>query len=277
MNKENIEIKNTKSRTFCMGDLHGCHKALVQCLERSEFNYETDTLIQLGDICDGWSETYECVEELLKIKNLIPIRGNHDDEFGHWMLWGIHRVHWLHGAKATAESYIKHADRDDIRFMPNNGGYITNLTSFDIPPTHQKLFRDQDLYYVDGERNMCFVHGGFNRHISITDQSIPYIYFWDRDLWNSAMSYSCMNEESKKKNKFKMKNNFSEVFIGHTATTNWSEFNTPITTPMKAANIWNLDTGAGFNGKLTIMDVDTKEFYQSDLVRKLYPNERGRK
>lgn len=55
-------------RTFAMGDIHGAHKALVQCLERCNFNNEIDTLIQLGDVADGWSETYECVEELLKIK-----------------------------------------------------------------------------------------------------------------------------------------------------------------------------------------------------------------
>jgi len=35
---------------------------------------------------------------------------------------------------------------------------------------------------------------------------------------------------------------------------------------MKAANIYNLDTGAGHTGRLSIMDVDTKEFWQSDVV-----------
>ena len=34
-----------------------------------------------------------------------------------------------------------------------------------------------------------------------------------------------------------------------------------------------MDTGAGWNGKLTIMDVDTEEYWQSDLVESLYPNE----
>ena len=40
--------------------------------------------------------------------------------------------------------------------------------------------------------------------------------------------------------------------------------------PMHAANVWNLDTGAGHDGKLTIMDVDTKQFWQSDAVTALY-------
>ena len=37
-----------------------------------------------------------------------------------------------------------------------------------------------------------------------------------------------------------------------------------------AANIWNLDTGGGDYGKLTIMNVMKKEYWQSDLVTELY-------
>ena len=45
---------------------------------------------------------------------------------------------------------------------------------------------------------------------------------------------------------------------------------------MHAANIWNLDTGAGWDGKLTMMDVNTGEYWQSDRITELYPNEQGR-
>lgn len=48
------------------------------------------------------------------------------------------------------------------------------------------------------------------------------------------------------------------------------------TTPVKMVNIWNIDTGAAFKGPLTIMDVDTKEFWQSEPLPNLYPNEKGR-
>lgn len=45
---------------------------------------------------------------------------------------------------------------------------------------------------------------------------------------------------------------------------------------MKADIIMDLHTGFGWNGKLTIMDIDTHEYWQSDNVQKLYPNEPGR-
>lgn len=41
-------------RRFVVGDIHGAHKALVQCLERSGFNRDEDFLVSLGDLCDGW-------------------------------------------------------------------------------------------------------------------------------------------------------------------------------------------------------------------------------
>ncbi len=67
-------------RTFVIGDIHGAYKALVQVLERAGFDYENDKLISLGDVTDGWSETAESIEELMKIKNLVYIKGNHDED-----------------------------------------------------------------------------------------------------------------------------------------------------------------------------------------------------
>ena len=67
-------------KTFVIGDIHGNYRGLMQCLERSNFDYDKDTLISLGDVVDGHSESYEVVEELLKIKNLIAIKGN--DSYG---------------------------------------------------------------------------------------------------------------------------------------------------------------------------------------------------
>ena len=66
-------------RSFVIGDIHGAYPALRQCLELCKFDYNSDLLICLGDVCDGWPQVKESVEELLKIRNLIYIMGNHDD------------------------------------------------------------------------------------------------------------------------------------------------------------------------------------------------------
>lgn len=66
------------NRKLVVWDIHGWYRSFKQCLERSKFDYDNDQLICLGDIVDGWPETPEVVEELLKIKNLVLIEGNHD-------------------------------------------------------------------------------------------------------------------------------------------------------------------------------------------------------
>lgn len=55
---------------------------------------------------------------------------------------------------------------------------------------------------------------------------------------------------------------YKDIFVGHTTT---ELYNT-----LQPIHVWNIDTGAGWSGKLTIMDVDSKEYGQSDLTRDLY-------
>ena len=43
------------------------------------------------------------------------------------------------------------------------------------------------------------------------------------------------------------------------------------------ANVWNVDTGAAFKGSLTIMDVDSKQFWQSEPLPQFIPNRKGKK
>lgn len=257
-------------RTFAIGDIHGGHKALVQCLERSNFNKEEDTLIQLGDVTDGWTETYEVVEELLSIKNLIAIKGNHDQWFLQFLEGGTHPVSWMHGGWNTARSYGKYMDRPFLEVQAM-GGWRFNLTTADVPARHLKFFKEQHLYYIDSQHRM-FVHGGFPREQSIfeTKATSPSTFYWDRSLVQKAMSVT-------NGGKLMTVDNFSEIFLGHTATTNWDgPDNKPITTPIIRGGVYNLDTGGGWGGKLTIMNVDTKEYFQSDKVEDLYPGDRGR-
>jgi serine/threonine protein phosphatase 1 len=227
-------------RIMCMGDIHGSYHQMLQCFERSNFDFENDTLIQLGDICDGNQPyIYECVELLLQVKNLIQIRGNHDDWFITWLNTGIHPTKWLQGGFSTMQSYINYANKPTIN-------------PFDIPDTHVRFFRGMHDKYID-DKNRLFIHGGFDRRSYLSQQDRNE-YWWNRSLFNKAMS-------AKGNSKLKTVDNFSEIFIGHTVTQNWGT-----TLPIYAGSlIWNLDTGAGSDsGKLTIMDVETKEFWQSN-------------
>lgn len=261
-------------RTLVMGDIHGGYKALIQCLQRSKFDYEKDTLIQLGDVTDGWSEVHDCVEELLKIKNLIPIKGNHDSWFETWLRYGKHPTSWLQGGDATLISYCRALNK---QYATLSHGYTSDLLPSDLPDAHYQFFVSKQIpYFLDSE-NRLYVHGGLNRHHPIDDMiyNNAEILMWDRDFWMAALSYGQTKPDDEFKypirGKFRTNGNFKEIYLGHTATVSWKTDQ-----PMNAANVWNLDTGAGFHGKLTIMDVDTKEYWQSDKLTELYINEKGR-
>ena len=64
---------------------------------------------------------------------------------------------------------------------------------------------------------------------------------------------------------------YTEIYIGHTPISK-----TEKVVPLFKNTIWNLDTGAASKGALTITDIDTKEYWQSDCLSELYPNEIGR-
>ena len=96
------------------------------------------------------------------------------------------------------------------------------------------------------------------------------MFYWDRSLWETALAL----DATLKKDSFfypKRLTLYHEIYIGHTPVTRIGE-----TTPIKKACIWNIDTGAAFRGPLTIMDIHTKEYWQSEPLSKLYFNEKGR-
>lgn len=260
-------------RTLVVGDLHGNYKGMLQALSRANFNPRDDMLISLGDVVDGHNQSFEVVDYLVNnVKNLIAIKGNHDDWFNQWIETGINPANWEQGQRATGESYLKHS-RPNTPWMGYNhvlGGFEPSIRSNDIPDRHIEFFANQLPYYRDEDNNL-FVHGGFNRHFYLHEQ-LDYTFWWDRDLWNAALSYGNISAvEGIARPRFKMIENFKEVFIGHTTTMMWNT-----TEPMNAANIWNLDTGGGWTGKITVMDIKTKEYWQSDNAKELYPDFKGR-
>jgi serine/threonine protein phosphatase 1 len=81
---------------------------------------------------------------------------------------------------------------------------------------------------------------------------------WDRSLLTKAWRRSHANPD------FKF-GPYEEIFLGHTTTELYHTLE-----PLHVCNVWALDTGAGWSGKLTIMDVKTKEYWQSDLSSDFY-------
>ena len=227
---------------FVVGDIHGGHKALLQCLERSGLDPKKDLLISLGDICDGWPEVDKVIEELLGIKHFKMILGNHDAWALRWMNDGWKGDEWVsQGGSATLESYQHDKER--------------------VPKIHLALLNEATPYLeLD---NKLFVHGDFNPSLDMNKQDIQ-LLMWDRDLFAEAVRTNKTNPDYRF-------GKWKDIFIGHTPSQMYKSLE-----PIHACNVWGLDTGGGWSGKLTLMDIDSHEYWQSDLVPALYPNVAGR-
>ena len=239
-------------RTFVIGDVHSGLRALQQVLERAAINGE-DRLIFLGDYVDAWSDAVETVDFLIQLRqshNCTLIRGNHDELCLEWLRGGADNPLWLqHGGGATLASYQK-ADADTKK-------------------KHILFYESLSNFHLDNQ-NRLFLHAGFTNLKGIEYEYFPQTFYWDRTLWELAQS---LHPNMTKSDRYypKRLSHYKEIYIGHTPISK-----TGVSEPKRAANVWNIDTGAAFKGPLSMLDVDTKKVWQSDPVHTLYPNESGR-
>lgn len=239
-------------RKLVIGDIHGGLKALKQVLNRAKIT-PNDILIFLGDYVDGWSESAKVIDFLIELQashNCIYLLGNHDELLLEWLISKEENLVWLeNGGQVTVNEYQQ--------------------LSSDKINEHIEFIKSLQTFHLDN-KNRLFLHAGFTSYKGIDFEYYKKLFYWDRTLWETALSLDprLTKDSLFYPKRFKL---YNEIYIGHTPVTQINE-----TIPVNKACIWNVDTGAAFKGKLTIMDVDTKEFWQSDTLPELYPNEKGR-
>jgi serine/threonine protein phosphatase 1 len=239
-------------RTLVIGDIHGGLRALHQIIERAKVNTK-DKLIFLGDYVDGWSQSPQVIDFLIELNttnDCVFIRGNHDDLLLHWLNDNKDNLQWYHhGGEATVMAYETVSDQTKQK--------------------HIKFLQNLKNNYLDG-KNRLFVHAGFTNMNGIDFEYSSEHFYWDRTLWETALA---LDKNMKPDDLFYPKRFtlYNEIYIGHTPVSRIKE-----TTPVNRACVWNVDTGAAFKGPLTILDIDTKEYWQSESLPTLYPNEKGR-
>lgn len=244
------------NKSFVIGDIHGGLRALHQVLERAEVS-QSDTLIFLGDYVDGWSQSPQVIDfliELSKKQKCVFIRGNHDDLLLDWLTGNTQnldeRMWFQHGGEATVIAYSNVGEADKRK--------------------HIEFLQSLQNYYIDNQ-NRLFIHAGFTNMKGVAYEYFPKLFYWDRTLWETALA---TDKRMSRNNPFYPKRLllYKEIFIGHTPVTRIGQ-----TVPIKKESVWNVDTGAAFQGPLTIVEVDTKEYWQSEPLPQLYPTEKGRK
>jgi serine/threonine protein phosphatase 1 len=261
--KKNIELPSClcafveklcimNNRTLIIGDIHGGLLGLKDLLSKANLTND-DSLIFLGDYVDGWSDVANLISYLIELENSHQctfIKGNHD---------------------AWCEAFL--FNKDINPFWVNNGGQST-MDSYqniddETKQIHLEFFQRLKLYHLDDDNNL-FIHAGFTSMHGIEKETYHSNYYWDRTLWEMASSIDPTLSKDSVFYPYRLKH-YKEIFMGHTPTINYD-----IEYPINKANVWNIDTGAGFKGRLSALDLVTKEVFQSEFLWKLYPNERGR-
>jgi len=227
-------------RCLAVGDIHGNYDALMDVLEKCNYDPNNDMLIAMGDYTDRGPKNIAVVEFLLSIGHFIGLLGNHDVWVREYLNGNYSGIDWiLNGGKVTYDEYEK----------------AKKLGSFDIG-LHKEFFNSLHEYYVlelNGKK-YGFVHGGFYSWDGLGhDDTVKYT--WCRELWEDV--FNGRNESVKNQ-----LSHYDTLFIGHCPTNLYGV--KPDKLPVKYANVINLDQGIAYeNGRLTICDIETEQCWQS--------------
>lgn len=185
--------------------------------------------------------------ELQSLYDCVFLRGNHDELCYEWLKGKKDNPMWhKHGGLATMASY-KGVGRNTKK-------------------RHMEFYKTLLNYYLDGQRRL-FLHAGFTNLKGVEHEYFGKTFYWDRTLWELALAVDPKLKTDDALYPQRLKN-YKEIFIGHTPVTRMGH-----TTPQQAASVWNIDTGAAFKGPLTALDVQTKEYVQTEPVYTFYPDE----
>ena len=219
---------------FVIGDIHAEYQKLEEVIKKSNIDKENDMLITLGDVVDRGADQVKVLDILMEFKNIVNVRGNHDLNFLNWINTGVDEFGGEHGSRETIIRQIGLSNPDKEKY--------------------KQQFIEQKTYFI--LNNICFVHGGFNPYINIKNQNTEDLC-QNRNLIQMSLSRDITT-----------KNEFTEVYIGHTPTMTYSMLlpnyrDTPYIPTYTGNLIQNIDTGSGKGGLLTIMNIKTKEFQQA--------------
>lgn len=220
-------------RRVFIGDVHGCREELEDLLQKVAPSGE-DQIVFLGDLIDRGPDSPGVVRLARSLPGAISVLGNHEEKALRWL---------RHDARAAAEPRYKNP------MVSVDGARIAewrSLSGIDIaflaecPPTAQL-------------GDFMAVHGGFLPHIPVERQRIGSLV---RLRWVDAATGNSLPGVARPEGARPWAEVFNgpfHVVCGH-AVHSLSE---PRIDRMPSGyEIWSIDTGCVFGGRLTALIVD---------------------
>ena len=223
--------KNTTGTDYFVGDIHGCYEQLMEALEKITFNPDVDRLISVGDLVNRGPDSVKCLN-LLKETWFHAVFGNHED-----MMIKSFRHEW-----------------STYNYVQNGGKWF-----FHLPYEEQEqlvLLADAKMTLVIEVETDIGIIGVI--HANAPDDWQKYHRlnndedFFDDNLvedtiWGRRRIYGGQDGRV---------NGIDYVIVGHT----------PVKDVTVLDNIVYIDTGAVYDGSLTILSVNEVANYAGKVV-----------
>lgn len=214
-------VSRKQEKTYVIGDIHGCYKALVKLLDKIDPDPERDTLVFLGDYIDRGPDSRKVVSEVIRLsktfRRLIPLKGNHEEMFLHWLAGRDQDLYLQVGGAETLESYG----------IISSGGHISDR----IPAEHIEFFRELLLLWEDDQA--IYVHAGLKPGLHLSLQPAHWCCWARSEFYRSSYDFG------------------KKVIFGHTPF---------LDRPFQNQGKIGIDTGAVFGGRLTCLILPDMKF-----------------
>lgn len=215
-------------RRLVISDIHGCLSSFKRAVD--QVNLDQDRLYLLGDYIDRGEDSRGVISlvKSLVSDGAVALQGNHEN----MLVTGRYDIWMYNGGQDTLESYDGRVDESDIEFMKS------------LPIYHE-------------EEDYFFVHAGIDSKFPLFQQS-EFDMLWVREGFIDV-EYTGKT-----------------VVFGHTPTKKIRSMNRelfPVRTKEDLDQKWNpiilgeygnriaVDSGCVFGGYLSMVDIDSKEFW----------------
>ncbi|MFM0247799.1 metallophosphoesterase [Paraburkholderia sediminicola] len=250
---------NTKGRDFVVGDVHGCFTLLEAELKARNFDPVRDRLFSVGDLIDRGNESPD-VLEAVHCHQIKAVRGNHEQGILDWSLRGgvgpaPRRVQAVRDDPDNAIADWMFQDGLTSQLIYNEGQWFIELycaggarsdDAHSIVNYFASLPYAIEIETVHGCIGIVHAEVPCTRWSSLVcaleartyDDSICELVLWGRRRWKGAVMATQIE-------------GVTAVIAGHS----------PSHDVAQSGNFINIDTGAVYGNKLTILDLaDVREW-----------------
>ena len=238
-------------RNLIVGDIHSQYGLLMDVLSAASFNPEEDVLYSVGDITDRGPEIVRLIQFLSSLHDYRPVLGNHDLWLRDYLVSGLCPSIWIdcNGGQRTVKDFMRSFVSDKEKVLM--GEWLSQAPYVRIEDKYIIMHGGiPNLWTIRELEKTASLPPSTIGYAGIEDPSVSPV--WNRSYLQSAMAFENGADPAVLQAPLETDR---KIFVGHT----------PLNSPFHSEryHLIAIDTGAGHNKRLTLMDMDTLKYWQA--------------